>query len=67
MDSQNPDLYSIDNANQAVTTLNLDEPQAAGNVTVSLIVSNASGVGQRDPDASCIGRRSRRSGSTSAR
>ncbi len=43
VDSQHPELYSIDNANQAVAALNLDEPQAAGNVTVSLVVSNASG------------------------
>ena len=34
VDSQNPSLYTIDNANQAVATLNLDDPQAAGNVTV---------------------------------
>ena len=43
VDSQNPELYSIVNANQAVAMLNLDEPQAAGNVTVSLVVSNSSG------------------------
>ncbi|HET9313991.1 MAG TPA: lytic polysaccharide monooxygenase, partial [Vicinamibacteria bacterium] len=43
VDSQHPELYSIDNANQAVAVLNLDEPQAAGNVTVSLVVSNSSG------------------------
>ena len=43
VDSQHPELYSIDNANQAVAALNLDEPQAAGNVTVSLVVSNSTG------------------------
>jgi predicted carbohydrate-binding protein with CBM5 and CBM33 domain len=43
VDSQHPELYSIDNANQAVAVLNLDEPQAAGGVTVSLVVSNTTG------------------------
>ena len=43
VDSQHPELYTIDNANQAVAVLNLDEPQAAGNVTVSLVVSNTTG------------------------
>jgi chitin-binding protein len=40
VDSQNPSLYSIDDANQSVATLNLDNPQAAGNVTVSLVVTS---------------------------
>ena len=40
VDSQNPDLYTIDNANQPVATLNLSDPVAAGNLTVSLVVSN---------------------------
>jgi chitin-binding protein len=66
VDSQNPDLYSIDDANQSVATLNLDNPQAAGNVTVSLVV--ASGTASDSATArSSTGRRSRTSGSTSAR
>src|SRR5262245_5749065 len=36
--SQNPELYSIDNANQPVATLRLSDPQAAGSVTVALVV-----------------------------
>lgn len=40
--SQNPSLYSLTNANQSVATLNLAAPQAAGNVTVALVVSSGS-------------------------
>jgi chitin-binding protein len=40
--SQNPELYTIDDADQAVATLNLGDPQAASNVTVALVVSNGS-------------------------
>ncbi len=42
VDSQNPSLYALTNANQAVATLNLGAPQAAGNVTVALVVSSGS-------------------------
>ncbi|NJO12539.1 MAG: hypothetical protein HC872_02730 [Gammaproteobacteria bacterium] len=40
--SQNPGLYTLSNANQPVATLTLGAPQAAGNVTVSLVVSSGS-------------------------
>jgi chitin-binding protein len=43
VDSQNPALYTLTNANQPVATLTLGAPQAAGNVSVALVVS-ASGV-----------------------
>jgi predicted carbohydrate-binding protein with CBM5 and CBM33 domain len=42
VDSQNPGLYSITNATQSVAMLNLAAPQAAGNVTISLVVSSGS-------------------------
>jgi chitin-binding protein len=40
VDSQNPALYTLSNANQAVATLTLGAPQAAGNVSVALVVSS---------------------------
>jgi chitin-binding protein len=42
VDSQNPALYTLTNANQSVATLTLGTPQASGNVTVSLVVSSGS-------------------------
>lgn len=39
VDSQNPSLYTLTNANQSVATLTLGTPQASSNVTVSLVVS----------------------------
>jgi chitin-binding protein len=42
VDSQNPSLYTLTNANQSVASLTLGTPQAAGNVTVSLVVSSGS-------------------------
>jgi chitin-binding protein len=42
VDSQNPGLYTITNPTQAVATLNLTAPQAAGNVIVSLVVTSGS-------------------------
>jgi predicted carbohydrate-binding protein with CBM5 and CBM33 domain len=40
VDSANPSLYTLTNANQSVATLTLGNPQASGNVTVSLVVSS---------------------------
>lgn len=40
VDSQNPGLYTLTNASQSVATLTLGEPQAAGNVSVALVVSS---------------------------
>ena len=40
VESQNPGLYTLTNANQSVATLTLGSPQAAGNVTVALVVSS---------------------------
>jgi chitin-binding protein len=40
VDSQNPSLYTLTNANQSVATLTLGAPQAAGNVSVALVVSS---------------------------
>jgi len=40
VDSQNPSLYTLTNANQAVATLTLGAPQAAGNVSVALLVTS---------------------------
>ncbi len=40
VDSQNPALYTLTNANQPVATLLLGAPQAASNVSVALIVSS---------------------------
>ncbi len=40
VDSQNPALYTLTNANQPVATLTLAAPQAAGNVAVALLVSS---------------------------
>lgn len=40
INSENPSLYTLTNANQSVATLTLANPQAAGNVTVSLVVSS---------------------------
>jgi chitin-binding protein len=40
VDSQNPSLYTLTNANQSVATLTLGTPQAAGNVSVALVVSS---------------------------
>jgi chitin-binding protein len=42
VDSQNPGLYTIPNPTQAMATLNLAAPQAAGNVTISLVVTSGS-------------------------
>lgn len=42
VDSQNPGLYSITNPTQPLATLNLTAPQAAGNVTISLVVTSGS-------------------------
>jgi len=39
VDSQNPSLYTLTNANQSVATLTLGTPAAASNVTVALVVS----------------------------
>jgi chitin-binding protein len=38
VDSVNPELYTLTGANQAVATLDLDDPRAAGLVTISLVV-----------------------------
>jgi chitin-binding protein len=43
VDSQNPGLYTITNSTQSVAILNLTAPQAAGNLTISLLVSSGSG------------------------
>ncbi|HKE93629.1 MAG TPA: lytic polysaccharide monooxygenase, partial [Povalibacter sp.] len=40
VDSENPSLYTIANANQPVATLTMANPQAAGSVTVTLVVSS---------------------------
>lgn len=40
VDSQNPSLYTLTNANSAVATLTLGTPTAASNVTVALVVSS---------------------------
>lgn len=40
VDSQNPSLYTLANANQSVATLTLGDPQASANVTVTLVVSS---------------------------
>ena len=40
VDSQNPSLYTLTNANQPVATLTLGAPQAAGNVSVALVVTS---------------------------
>lgn len=40
VDSSNPSLYTLTNANQSVATLTLGTPQASANVTVSLVVSS---------------------------
>lgn len=40
IDSQNPGLYTLSNANQPVATLTLSNPQASGNVTVALVVTS---------------------------
>jgi chitin-binding protein len=40
VDSQNPSLYTLTNATQPVATLTLGTPQAAGNVSVALVVSS---------------------------
>jgi chitin-binding protein len=40
VDSQNPSLYTLTNANQSVATLTLGAPQAAGNVSIALVVSS---------------------------
>jgi chitin-binding protein len=42
VDSLNPSLYTLTNANQSVATLTLGTPQAAGNVSVALVVSSGS-------------------------
>jgi chitin-binding protein len=42
VDSQNPGLYTITNPTQPLATLNLAAPQAAGNVTISLLVTSGS-------------------------
>jgi predicted carbohydrate-binding protein with CBM5 and CBM33 domain len=42
VDSQNPSLYTLTNPTQAVATLNLTAPQAAGNVIVELLVTSGS-------------------------
>jgi chitin-binding protein len=42
VDSENPSLYTITNSTQSVATLNLNPPQAAGNVIVSLVVTSGS-------------------------
>lgn len=42
IDSQNPSLYTLSNANQSVATLTLANPQASGNVTVALVVTSGS-------------------------
>lgn len=49
VDSQNPALYTITNPMSAQATLNLNPPQAAGNVTVNLLVTsgNASDTASR--------------------
>lgn len=38
-----PSLYSLSNANQAVTVLTLASPKASANVTISLVVTSATG------------------------
>jgi chitin-binding protein len=40
VDSQNPSLYTLTNANQSVATLTMGTPTAASNVTVALVVSS---------------------------
>ena len=40
VDSQNPALYTLTNANSSVATLTLANPTAASNVTVALVVSS---------------------------
>jgi chitin-binding protein len=47
VESHNPNLYTLTNADQAVATLTLNEPQAASNVKVSLVVT---GDGVRSSD-----------------
>jgi chitin-binding protein len=42
IDSQNPSLYTLTNANQPVATLTLANPQASGNVTIALVVTSGS-------------------------
>src|SRR4029453_8691786 len=42
VDSQNPSLYTLTNPNQSVATLTLANPQASGNVNVSLVVTSGS-------------------------
>jgi fibronectin type 3 domain-containing protein len=42
VDSENPSLYTLTNANQPVATLNMANPQASGNVTVTLVASSGS-------------------------
>jgi chitin-binding protein len=41
VESQNAALYTLSNANQSVATLTLGAPQAAGTVSVALVVSSA--------------------------
>ena len=40
VDSENPALYTITNPMAAIATLNLNPPQASGNVTVNLLVTS---------------------------
>jgi hypothetical protein len=40
VESQNPNLYSITNSTQSVATLNLNDPQASGTISVLLVVSS---------------------------
>ena len=40
VESQNANLYSITNSTQSVATLNLNDPQAAGTISVLLVVSS---------------------------
>ena len=40
VDSENPGLYSITNPTSALATLNLNPPQASGNVTINLLVTS---------------------------
>ena len=40
VDSENPGLYTITNPMAAIATLNLNPPQASGNVTVNLLVTS---------------------------
>ncbi len=40
VDSENPGLYSITNPTSPLATLNLNPPQASGNVTINLLVTS---------------------------